>query len=745
MARLNIATEALKAAQTWKERCLLQGGSIFTEKRLWTEENFQALNRHFVQNPDEGEGTFFSKLEHQLQLAPTSAKQLAAEILWLMYLMVSTKSMHAATKKFQIKQVWDWSGEAFPDDHWAVGELLGMGIAHPGTAFHTFRWRECRFLIIAGCDWVTLPAQQQKDLLSDPWQFASWLEAREHSAGRQLRHVLLYLLYPDHFERILSISHKRSIVRKMSSELGLDSQINYKDLISVDKAVLMVREKLEDQNPDKEIDFYQPKYKEQWFDAGKSGNGGGGGTDPDPIGEAEIWFGKRFGNINAWLMGTGEGARLWPEFKEKRIIAMGADEVGDLNDYASKEAVKSALVEAYEHQNPIMDTLALWQFANEIQIGDLMIAKQGRSQLLGWGIVKSDYQYIPDRAEYQHIREVEWHPCDPVDLPNERRITPKTLTNFLKFKDWLHFAFELMEQGTSPDPDPGPYTLDDALQDLFLTRPEFKEILDSISRWKNLILQGPPGVGKTFIAKRIAWSLIGHRISSPWQMVQFHQSYSYEDFIHGWRPTETGGFELKEGVFHTFCERAKKNAGIPHVFIIDEINRGNLSRIFGELLMLIEPDKRGPKYAIPLTYSTPGETFYVPTNVHILGMMNTADRSLAMVDYALRRRFAFHSLKPAYGNEEFQDFLLKADIDPNLVKLIDTRMQSINAEIRKDKKNLGPGFEIGHSYFVPSEEEENLDKEWYMRVIRAKIEPLLREYWFDHGDRVDTIIAGLLA
>ena len=214
-------------------------------------------------------------------------------------------------------------------------------------------------------------------------------------------------------------------------------------------------------------------------------------------------------------------------------------------------------------------------------------------------------------------------------------------------------------------------------------------------------------------------------------MVQFHQSYAYEDFVEGFRPTDDGGFTLKPGVFRRFCDRARANPDTPHVFIIDEINRGNLSRIFGELLMLIEHDKRSEDYAVALTYSE--ERFHVPENVHILGMMNTADRSLALVDYALRRRFAFETLEPAYGTDHgrdaFTDYLKSNGADPALPHLICERMATLNKIIRDDRE-LGRGFEVGHSYFVPDNGVEPSD-DWYRHIVDTQIAPLLREYWFD--------------
>lgn len=286
-----------------------------------------------------------------------------------------------------------------------------------------------------------------------------------------------------------------------------------------------------------------------------------------------------------------------------------------------------------------------------------------------------------------------------------------------------------------------PYTMKQALYEIFANEVELNRILDSLRYKRNIILQGPPGTGKTFLAKRLAYLLLGEKDDSKVEMIQFHQSYSYEDFMQGYRPNSDGTFKLENGVFYRFCKRAQADPDRDYFFIIDEINRGNLSKIFGELMLLIEKDKRGKKYAVSLTYSTSSELkFYIPKNVFLIGTMNTADRSLAVVDYALRRRFAFINVLPTF-NDKFRNHLLNNADEAIVDKIID-RIGQLNELIKSDK-NLGIGFQIGHSYFCEPD-TMNGDENWYRFVIENEIGPLLEEYWFDNLEMADNYKDNLL-
>lgn len=269
------------------------------------------------------------------------------------------------------------------------------------------------------------------------------------------------------------------------------------------------------------------------------------------------------------------------------------------------------------------------------------------------------------------------------------------------------------------------YTKDDFLDEVYMTETHYDELVGVLRNKKNIILQGAPGVGKTFAARRLAWSMLGKKDDSRIEFVQFHQNYSYEDFMMGYKPVEDG-FELKTGIFYRFCQKAANQPDKDFFFIIDEINRGNMSKIFGELLMLIERDYRGVKTT--LAYN--GLPFAVPKNLYIIGMMNTADRSLAMIDYALRRRFSFFEMEPGFDTEGFTQYQNSLNND-TLNELI-FKIKDLNEEIARDK-SLGRGFCIGHSYFCG---RDICTDSWLRSVVNYDVLPMLREYWFDDVDKL---------
>jgi Cdc6-like AAA superfamily ATPase len=271
-----------------------------------------------------------------------------------------------------------------------------------------------------------------------------------------------------------------------------------------------------------------------------------------------------------------------------------------------------------------------------------------------------------------------------------------------------------------------PYDQTHFLSEIYMTGDKYEDIKVLLKRKKNIILQGPPGVGKSYLAKRLAHSIIGFKDASKVNMVQFHQSYSYEDFIEGFRPGDSGNFEIKQGIFYLFCQKAIKDTENDYFFIIDEINRGNLSKIMGELMLLLESDKRGEEHAMPLTYS--GRRFYVPENIYVIGMMNTADRSLAMLDYALRRRFSFVPIEPAFNNEAFFSFFKANYTDAETVI---EKMRKLNIFIADE---LDGGHQIGHSYFCSNIPFSENDIEG---IFRYEIIELLREYFFDNASKLE--------
>lgn len=481
-----------------------------------------------------------------------------------------------------------------------------------------------------------------------------------------------------------------------------------------------------------------------------------------------------------WLVGTGRGSSEWSRFRDGGFIEVGFAK--DANgrpfgriDTMTREQVRARMIESTGQPNPYNDVLCAWQFAHEMKPGDLVIAKTGSARVLGQGRIVGDYEYRPGGDGYGHRRAVEWEHLGDVALPPRYRMGIKTLTEITKydgFADVLlgrrtaaaerslesflssaaaredYFAKHpyRIEQPPPVTPSPGKPTLDEIDELAFVQRSRLEDMVTALSSKLAIVLKGAPGTGKSWLGGLLAehWAGDPSRVTR----VQFHPATSYEDFVRGLRPAAGGGFRVQNGPLAEVAERAKARPDQRFVLFIDEINRANVAKVLGEALSLIESDKREARYAVELGLDLEGERrFWLPPNLAFVATMNTADRSIAIVDYALRRRFAFFDLTPAYGDVAFREWLLarfegnddgdvesvaERDEAKRVADLVIRVMNELNRRIVVSK-SLGPGFALGHSFFCAfdlgrAEQPES----WMRRVFRTEVVPQVEEYCAEH-------------
>jgi 5-methylcytosine-specific restriction protein B len=802
----------LEAAEHMREHGFISDKSIFTEKKLWKFENFQSLERYFVDRPDAGEGTFFEKLSVQLDPTDAEVKQLASELLWVMFLCPS--NIGVSKKKEGILSIWSLSEEPFPKDtKWILDEVLN-GVGSAGTGFNTNRWRELTFFIRIMKSFKKQEHSKRSALLNDAWEFAGWLEQIPECNSRQFRHMILFLLFPDNFERIFGGSHRRKIMSAFAGRTT--SQIKRMTALEIDRKLASIRKKYEQENETKEIDFYTTPLRELWFES----------------------------KSNTWLLSWNPSKWSWETFEQDRAATHRGETITRRWSCANRNTSvgdKVYLVRTGAEPKGIIATGTIVTASYQDAHWQNNMASEGKTQ---W-CVDVSFTLIQDPLSedpYLGAEDLNKIVVDQqVWFPQSSGIEIKQRSATILRKQW--------ENITAP-----------------VRRVVANTLLPGSSEATNLILYGPPGTGKTYhlnsmveqysnkerkigrnpwiiqklldvrwfdvifaalydlgkeakakdivnheyiklkaramdrqrnISNTVWATLQSHTIegsttvqyknkSAPfifdkrdngmwifagnwkeecaeqvelseiikvgpeeestqqrYEFVTFHQAYSYEDFVEGIRPVldeETGNliYTVVPGVFQRIALRAKTEPDKRYAIFIDEINRGNIAKIFGELITLIEADKRavysdeGKKESgMELTLPYSGKKFGVPKNLDLYGTMNTADRSIALLDTALRRRFQFKELMPnsrlisgSQGDGQIEDG--EGDyID--LRKLLDAINKRLLFLRNRD-------MTIGHAYFYNIRDFNGLKN-----VLLKQIIPLLQEYFYDDWQRIQLV------
>ena len=678
------------AAAKWKDRSLLADGSILSsDENLWSMVHLDELDQRFVKNLDAGEGDFLSKLKVQLSEGSPDCRRLMAECLWLLLLFPS--NIGAAKKRENVREIYSWSGEELDATHPLLDDMVLEGIGSAGTAYNTHRWRELVFLIGALRDFKRHDAAARKEIVSDPLAFSGWLSGLPEARQRQLIHILSHLLFPDSFERVSSEGDKRRILDGFGDTP--EREIRKWSTTEIDRALLDLRRRLEEEHG-AEFDFYEEAFEAQWKTQTKN-----------------------------WLLSWNPSKWTWDTLAFDRATTITGEKADNRWRCGSSKPREG-------------DRVFLMRTGTAPK-GVVAVGKVTRApyEAAHWDETRKeagDTTRFIDVA-FDAIRDATSDPIVTLEelerLESGQEWNPQS--SGIEIKSKSARTLERLWKALSPITGSSAVT-DEIAAVMKPTRPAGEAL--------NLILYGPPGTGKTYRLMNDYLPDYQEQAADRFEFITFHQSYAYEDFVEGIRPVTEKGvitYEVRPGVLKRLCERARRSPDKRFALFIDEINRGNIAKIFGELISLVEVDKRivtdssgkrvpGCKgLEVTLPYS--GERFGVPTNVDVIGTMNTADRSIALLDSALRRRFRFEELTPKPE--------LLGTVEDGAGGTIDLRqlLGALNARL---SRLLHRDQTLGHSYLYKVKSFAQL-----RRVFAREILPFLQEAFYDDWRQIRLVLA----
>lgn len=687
-------------------RSLIEGGlgrgtSLFDPSRtVWSPETVDELYRLYNEHLDLGTDTFMVKLRRQMGGASDEAILLVAELLTLHALPLLNFTQ--PKKRGRIQEVLSWMREPIPLPA-EVDAAFAQGSWNGGQGVHTMVWKWLSDAVSFVRTWWSFPDAQRANALADPW---AWRDLVHSIPGMpSLRESLLYLAFPGYFLPIISLGHKAAIREAFHYRLDRDSGDLDRDLY-----LIMVSLQQEAGGP---VELYEPPYIHEW--------------EPQA---------PKAGEQRAWLIRPRPGGQdLVDQWKQDGFVSLSGSHLGDMEPGAGLPEVRAAVEAGYQHLD-YAQRVALageyYAFLSRMTEGDIVATVA--ADKLSVGTVTGEPAYDSSVQGTRLRRPVRWQDADPAPVDALPAPLPAELDQQGTVVD-LTGALDVLSQMLAQDsagairqtePDPTSPAMVPALPPaspalavrLHTNQAWLQEVIDLLQERQQVVLYGPPGTGKTFLAQEIARHVAER---DAVRLVQFHPSYSYEDFFEGYRPTggQDGsvGFTLTAGPLRKLASDARVNPGEPYVLIVDEINRANLAKVFGELYFLLEY-----RYAkIGLQYS-PGESFSLPPNVFVIGTMNTADRSIALVDAAIRRRFAFVELHP---DEPPVRDLLATWLAANH-KEGDQRaalLRALNDAIGEEDRD----FMIGPSYLMRPLAEQPAGLE---RIWRHDLLPLLEEHYY---------------